>query len=423
MRASNRDEVSIEAPSRPTQPVSSLSALAFPDFRMFWFHAASQGIGRNMRDMLTFLAVYQISGSAVQLGLTGLFQAGPAIIFGLIGGALADTVDRKKLLVYTQSANVVSSVLVAVLVLMSWAEVWHLWLFVSFWTAVNIFTRPAQRAYIPKLVPSTHIVNAITWFGGLSQGTLFIGPLIAGFAAAAFGIGWAYMLNTVLMIVALVAIWFIRASGAPEGEARKVSAKLILEGISFVRMKEVLLAAFVLDFGVMSVGFVRPLLPILALDIYDVGETGLGIMNAATAVGAVTGTFVLLKMGNIERKGAVIVAAYAIYSVALAGLGLAPWFALALLALGLMGMMDVLAFTLKQSLIQIVAPDEYRGRSVSLSSIMSVLGNATGAVEMGAMTAAVGAPTALVINSAIALGVTGIVGSVWRGLPRYRDAG
>ena len=396
-------------------------ALAFRDFQFFWAHGLFLGAARNMREMLTFLLVYQISDSALQLGLTGLFQGGPAIVFGLIGGALADTVNRKKLMVFTQVANIVLGTLLVVLIFANVVQVWHLWAFTALWSSVGVLGRPAQRAFVPRLVPKAHLVNAITWYGALSQGTLFIGPLIAGLLVVSVGMAWAYVGNIVLLTLALLAVGAIRASGAPDGPAARPSARTIWEGVQFVRKSQILLSAMVMDTGVMSVGFVRPLLPILALDVYHVGEAGLGVMNAATAVGAVLGTLVLLTVSDVKHKGALIVTAYALYALGLGALGLAPWFALALAALALLGLTDVVAFTIKQALIQIIAPDNFRGRAASLSSILSVTGNSAGAVEMGSLASVAGAPAALIINSGIALSITVGICLRWMGLWRYRE--
>ena len=401
--------------------VSPWGALAYRDFQFFWAHGLFQGIARNMRETLTYLLVYQISGSVLQVGLTGVFLGGPAIVFGLIGGALADSTDRKKLLIYTQGITVLSAIGLVVLIFADAVQVWHLWGFTAFWSAVGILGRPAQRAYVPHLVPRSHVMNAITWHSALNQGSGFVGPLMAGFIVATVGMGWAYAVNTAILALALVAVAFIRAPGAPEGSPARASARTIVEGLQFVRKTPVLLSAMVIDTGVMSVGFVRPLLPILALDVYMVGEKGLGVMGSATAAGAILATLVLLRVGNVQRKGAAIVLAYAVYATGLLLLGLAPWFLLALVALALLGFMDVFAFTIKQSLIQIVAPDNFRGRSVALSSILSVTGNSAGAVEMGALASIAGAPGALIINSGVALGMTVVISLRWLGLWRYKD--
>ncbi len=396
-------------------------ALAFRDFQFFWAHGLFLGAARNMREMLTFLLVFQLSDSALQLGLTGLFQGGPAIVFGFIGGALADTVNRKKLIVLTQVANIASGAILVGLIFSDLVQVWHLWGLTAFWSSVAVLGRPAQRAYVPRLVPKEHLMNAVTWYGALSQSTLFIGPMIAGFLVAFVGIGWAYVGNVAVLTLTLLSAMAIRTSGAPDVPGAKPSVRTVWEGVLFVRKTPILLSAMVMDTGVMSVGFVRPLLPILALDVYHAGEAGLGVMNAVTAVGAALGTLVLLKAGDVKRKGALIILAYGTYALGLAVLGLAPWFWLALSALALLGFMDVVAFTIKQALIQIIAPDNFRGRAASLSSILSNTGNAAGAVEMGSLASVAGAPGALIINSGIAMGMVVGIGLRWIGLWRYHD--
>ena len=394
-------------------------ALAFRDFRLFWAHGFLQGIARNMRDLLTFYLVFDISGSALQLGITGVFQGVPILFFGLVGGALADSANRKTLLVYTQLASFVSIVLIAFLVFADLVQVWHLWLLTSWSAAMNALGRPAQRAYLPRTVPRGHIMNAITWFGALSQGTLFVGPALAGLLIAPLGVGGAYMINAVILLLAVVATVAIRASGAQVGAPRKASLGAIWEGALFLRSRQVLLSTYLLDFGVMSVGFFRPLLPILALEVYGVGEVGLGLLASAPAAGSIMGSVVLLALGDPRRKGVIIVSSYAAYALGLVALGLSPWFWLALVALTFLGLMDVVSFTVRQALIQLASPDEFRGRAGSFSTILAGIGNSTGSAEMGALAAATGAPGALIINGFIGVGITLAAATRWRGLWRY----
>ena len=400
-------------------PMSRWGSLVFRDFQLFWAHGLLQGVSRNMRDALTYYVVFDLSGSALQLGVTGMFQAVPIILFGLLGGALADSMDRKKLLVYTQVANLASMVLLAALVFSGLVQVWHLWLLVSFWSAVNVVGRPAQRAYLPRMVPRSHIMNAITWFGSLSQGTLFAGPLIAGLFIAFVSIGWAYVANAAFLLLAVIATMAIRASGRQEGEPRKVSVGAIWEGVRFLKTREVLLATYLMDFGVMSFGFFRPLMPILTLKVYMVGGLGFGILSAAPAVGAILGSVTLLMIGDPPRKGIMILLSYVAYTLGLIALGLSPWFLMALAVLAVLGFMDVISFTARQALIQLVSPDRFRGRVGSLSTILSGLGNSTGSTEMGALAAVVGAPGALIINGFVGLGITAASGLKWMGLWRY----
>ena len=262
-------------------------------------------------------------------------------------------------------------------------------------------------------------MNAITWNTVLSQGTLFIGPLIAGFLVAGIGIGYAYLTNALLVLTGLVAVTAIKTSGAQEVAGRTASLRTIWEGVRFVRLQQVLLAAFVMDFGVMSVGFVRPIMPLLAKDVYGVDVTGLGVLNAAAAVGAVVGSAALLAVGDFRRKGVVVVLGFGGYAVSVMLLGLSPYFLTALLALAMLGFMDVVSLTAKQSLLQIVTPDAFRGRASSLSSMLSSLGNGTGAVEMGMLAAVVGAPSTLIISGLIGISIATATSLRWRMLWRW----
>ncbi|MQF85855.1 MAG: MFS transporter [SAR202 cluster bacterium] len=400
---------------------SRLGALAFRDFRFYWIHGLFQGIARNMRELLTFYLVFELSGSALQLGITGVFQGVPILIFGLLGGAMADSFDRKRLLIYTQLANVIFLGIIASLVLTGWIMVWHLWVLASLASAVNALGRPAQRAYLPRMVPRVHVMNAITWFGALSQGTLFVGPMLAAILIASVGVGWAFLLNAVILLGGAIATFAIKVSGAQEGTPSKVSIKSIWEGVQFLRTREVLFGSYLLDFGVMSFGFFRPLMPVLAVEVYQVGEIGLGLLTAAPAVGSIIASGLLLVIGDIRKKGMAVVLSYVGYAVGLIALGCAPWFWMALGVLVILGLMDVISFTVRQALIQLVAPDNYRGRAGSFSTILAGVGNSTGSAEMGALAGVIGAPFALIINGIIGLAITGSSVVKWPGLWAYDE--
>ena len=408
-----------EESSAEDVPLGRWGALAIRDFQFFWAHGLLQGLARNMRDTLTYFLVYDLTGSAVDLGITGAFQAVPVLVLGLLGGAMADSMDRKRLLVYSQAANFAAMALLPVLIFTETVQVWHLWLLTSFWSGVNILGRPAQRAFLPRLVPRSHIMNGITWFGALSQGTLFGGPLLAGVLIAVVEVGWAFVVNAALLFFAIVATVAIRTSGKQIGEARKVSLAAIWEGARYLKTKEVLWGTFLMDFGVMSFGFFRPLMPLLAFEVYEVGDVGLGMLASAPAAGSILGTIILLRIRDPQRKGVVVVLSYVGYSLGLVAMGLSPWFLLGLVTLAFLGLMDVISFTVRQALIQLASPDQYRGRVGSFSSVLAALGNSAGAAEMGALAAFAGAPGAFIINGCIGMSITAGAGLKWRGIWRY----
>ena len=229
-----------EEPSAGDAPLGRWGALAIRDFRFFWAQGLLQGLARNMRELLIGFLVFDLSGSKLDLGITGIFMTLPVIVLGLLGGALADAVDRKRLLIYTHTANFAGMALLPVLIFTGTVQVWHLWLLASFWAGVSILGRPAERAFLPRLLPRSHVMNGITWFGALSQGTLFGGPLIGGVLIAVVGVGWAFAVNAAFLFLAIIATMAIRTSGVQVGEARRVSLAAIWEGARYLKTKEVL---------------------------------------------------------------------------------------------------------------------------------------------------------------------------------------
>ena len=263
-------------------------SLTFRDFRLLWIGGVFSGLARYMREMLNFYLIYEISGSAVQLGLTGLFQAIPVLTLGLLSGSIADHVDRKKLLIVTHTVGLTAPFLLAFLIFADLVAVWHLWLLTSLSGAIAVVGGPAQRAFMARLVPRSHMMNAVTLLSFPMQGTLLVGPVLAGSIVDVSGIGYAYLANGMLQVASLGALVLISTSGVPEGDSgrRRVSIAAIVDGLRFTWQQKIIFAGFLIDYTAMAFGFYRILLPVLAKDVYGIGATGLGVLNAAPAIGA-----------------------------------------------------------------------------------------------------------------------------------------
>ncbi|MEE8518273.1 MAG: MFS transporter, partial [Dehalococcoidia bacterium] len=154
------DNTSTEA-AQPEERVRPWGSLAHRDFALLWTSSLFSGMSRYMREMLNYFLIYEISGSAIQLGLTGIFQAIPVLVLGLISGSLADSVDRKKMLVVMHTLGLITPFALFALVYTDNIAVWHLWLLTSVTSTVGVMSGPAQRAFIPRLVPRSHLMNAV----------------------------------------------------------------------------------------------------------------------------------------------------------------------------------------------------------------------------------------------------------------------
>lgn len=347
-----------------------------------------------MRSVASLYQVYQLSGSSVQLGLAGFFQALPSIVFGLFGGVLADTFNRKRLIAVTHTLNVIPGLLLGILTMTGTVEVWHVNALNVVAGALQVLGGPARQAIVPSLIPQSHLLNAVTITILLMQGAQLTAPVIAGFLIDFFGVATSYFVDAALPVPSIIAALLIHASGRPQGERRRIGWRSLIEGFEFLWHTRIILSLFLLDFFAVLFGFFRPILPIFAKEIYHVGARGLGMLYASPAIGAVIGSVLLLGCGDIKRKGAVAVIATVVFALSLGFLGLSQWYWMGLIAVGLLGIGDAISVAMRRTVVQILAPDDMRGRATSFLTVFAQTTNATGAVIAGAGAALLGAPNA-----------------------------
>lgn len=353
----------------------------------------------QVRNVAGLYQVYEISGSPFQLGLTGFFQAFPFVIFGLFAGAVADSFDRKKLLIATVSIQLIPSLLLGILTVTGTVKVWHVYTLGFLGTLVEVFNWPARSALIPRLVPRRLLMNAVTLNTIIIQLSFLLGPAIGGILIDGIGLSTTYFITNAMLIPAAIAILAMRTSGIPEGERRRVNLRSIFEGIEFIWIQRIILSLFLLDFGVTLVGFYRPILPILTADVFHTGASGLGLLYGAPSLGAIVGSMALLMMGDVRRKGILVVIAALIFAGSLALLGLAQWFWMAMGATLILGFADSVSVAIRRTVVQIMAPDGMLGRASSLITVFAQATNGFGAILAGVAAHYVGAPNALLLGS------------------------
>lgn len=368
------------------------------DFSLIWTSSVFAAIAVQIRNVANLYQVYELSGSSFQLGLTGFFQALPHVIFGLFAGVLADAFDRKKLIAVTHCLHLAPSLALAFLTATGAVQVWHIYLFGLISSFIEVFAWPARAAIIPRLVPLSHLMNAITLNSMILQSSFLFGPAIAGLLIDYSGLAPTYFYSAVLLIPATGAVLAVRSSGQPEGGRRPVSLRSMIEGVEFIWAQRIILSLFLLDFGVTLVGFYRPILPIFAGSVFNMGATGLGILYAAPALGALLGSTSLLMAGDLKRKGPSAVIAALFFAAGLALLGFSKWFWMAVAAVMILGFMDSISVGIRRTVVQLLAPDTMRGRAASLITVFAQSTNALGALLAGSASQLLGAPNALVLG-------------------------
>jgi len=372
----------------------------------------------QIRNVATLYQVYDISGSAFKLGLTGFLETLPFIIFGLYAGAVADAFDRKKLLIATISLQIVPNMVLGLLTLTGATQVWHIYALGLVGAFVEVFNWPARAAMIPRLVPQSLLMNAMVVNTMILQTSFLVGPAIGGFLIDQGGLAIAYFASTLLFVPAAIAILSVKASGKIEGERRRVNFKSIIEGIEFIWIQRIILSLFLLDFAVVLVGFYRPILPIFAADVFKTGAAGLGLLYAAPSAGSLLGTTVLLMAGDVQRKGVLVIVAALFFAAGLALLGISQWFWMAVVAVLLLGFADSISVAIRRTVVQLLAPDGMLGRAASLITVFAQTTNGLGALLAGITAQYMGASNALLVGSALCfvmiLGICLAIPQRWR---------
>jgi MFS family permease len=411
----------IDPSSDRIEAIRPWSSLLYRDFRLLWAASVLNSLAAQVRGVSSLYLVYEISGSAFQLGLTGFFQALPFVVFGLFAGAVADAFDRKKLLLTTIVLQLVPSFVLAILTLAGTVKIWHIYSLELMGAFVEVFNWPARAALIPRLVPQSLLMNAVTFNSMIVQTSFLVGPALGGVLIDHAGLAATYFTSTLLLLPAAVAILSLRGSGKPEGERRRVNLRSIVEGVEFIWIQRIILSLFLLDFGVTLVGFYPPILPIFAADVFNMGASGLGVLYGAPSLGAILGSIALLTVGDVTRKGVMVVIAALIFAANLALLGISQWFWMAVGAILILGFTDSLSVAIRRTVVQLLAPDRMLGRASSLITVFSQATNALGAVLAGAAAEVFGAPNALLIGSGLCFGMILIICAAIPQLWRYRS--
>jgi MFS family permease len=305
------------------------------------------------------------------------------------------------MLVATVSLQVLPSLVLGLLTLTGTIQVWHIYSLGLLGAFVEVFNWPARSAFIPRLVPRPVLLNAMTLSTMILQTSFLFGPTAGGFLIDQSGLAVTYFCSALLLIPSLIALISIHASGELEGERRRVNLRSIVEGIEFIWIQRIILSLFLLDFGVTLVGFYRPILPILAADVFQTGASGLGILYAAPSLGSLLGSMALLTAGDVKRKGLLVIIAALFFAGGLAFLGISHGFWMAVGAVMILGFTDSLSVAIRRTVVQLLAPDGMLGRAASLITVFAQTTNGLGALIAGIAAQNVGAPNALLIGSGL----------------------
>ncbi len=395
-----------------------MAALRHRDFRVFWVGSALSGFGSQFTTVAAAWQIYELTDSALQLGLLGLARGAPQLVLLLYGGMLADAVDRRRLMLLTQFGQLAVSVIMAgctMAGMMSPGVLYGCSLLIALFSSLET---PARQAIVPNLVPLSDLTNALALNSTQRQIGMIAGPSLAGLVLAGSGAAFCYWVNAASWITIILALLIMRELPVPTGGRRAPSLQALGEGFQFVWTHPVLLCMMALDFAQNFLVNPRALLPIYARDILYVGPEGLGMLHAANAIGALAMAVVLTFRGQIRRAGLWVLIGVVIYGVTSAIFAVSTVFWVSFLMLAVAGAANAVGAVLRGTINQLATPDELRGRVTGVNSTFTMAGPQLGQFEAGALAAAIGPVAALlaggVLVTALAAGMGTVAGSVRR---------
>lgn len=381
-------------------------ALKIPTYRNFVLGAFVSEIGNQMQIVAVAWQVYEITRNPASLGLIGLANFIPILLFSLIGGLVADKVDRKKLLILSQGSLAFFSLIFFILTWMQIINPGMIYILLMLNAVANSFSMPARQAVLPNLVPKEYFMNAVSINTLQFQTATMIGPAIAGFLIGGFGVQSVYLFNTISFLFFIFSVLSIKIALNTEHKDIEFNIESILEGIKFVAKTPILYSTMILDFLATFLGTANILMPVFAKEVLHVGPTGLGFLYAAPAVGAVLAGLIMSSLNKIKNQGKVIIISVIFYGIATIGFGLSKLLFLSIFFLMMLGFFDMISTVIRNTVRQMVTPDHLRGRMVSIMRIFFQGGPQLGDIEAGLLASAVGAPVSVVIGGAGVVGIT-----------------
>ncbi|MGH2444403.1 MAG: MFS transporter [Chloroflexota bacterium] len=399
---------------------SPLIALRYRDFRFFWGGQAISSAGSMMQTAAIGWQVYLLTHSALALGLIGLFRVVPIVVFSIWGGVVADVINRRLLMLFTQTSLIVISAALAVITISGVAQLWMIYVLTAAGAAALAFDSPARQALVPSLVPRVHLSNALSLSSTVREVAGIVGPSLAGIIIATEGVATVYVVDAVSYLSVVVALLLIHPP-AIKGAAATISISAAVEGLRFVARSPILLSTMLLDFVATFFSSAIALLPIFATDILHAGARGYGILYAAPSAGAIlAGIAMTFVAPSIRRQGTVILFAVGAYATFTVLFGLSHIFVLSVVMLAGTGASDTVSTILRQTVRQIITPDALRGRMTSVSMVFFMGCPQLGELEAGVVARSFGAPVSVVSGGLAALLATILIAVYGVNLRRYQ---
>jgi predicted MFS family arabinose efflux permease len=380
-------------------------AFQYRDFRLMWIGACTSSIGTWMQIVAQGWLVYRLSHSARLLAIDQFLNGLPIFLFSLVGGVIADRIERRRILLVSQYVQMASATILTILVATGVVHVWHI-LCLSFVSGfAQAFGGPAYQALIPTLVEREDMPNAIALNSIQFNLAVSVGPALAGQALAKFGESWCFGVNALSFLAPIISLLLIRARFYPEKTKESIFTSL-KKGIQFARrqpaMEALIVLAFCMTFFAMPT---RTFIPVYVKDIFRRGPETFGNLLTLMGIGSICGSLTIAAAGNVSRKGRIALGGLILLGAGISGFAISKHLPLSGAMLVLVGASMMAVFAMVNSLVQLITTNEMRGRVMSLYNFAFRGGMPMGNLLSGWLVPIFTAPLVLGINGLVLVAV------------------
>ena len=369
----------------------------------------------------TAVWLYEETGSGAALAGLGLVELGMRIPANLYGGALADEVDRKKLMAATQAASFIFIAAITFLEGLGSLQIWHIYVITAVLSSTSVLGGPARSSLTAKVVPRSHLMHAVATNTATMQIGTMITPLIFWLTSLTPDLTLTFALTTGMAAISVVLPLLIKIVGHADGSTGSGSRlRNIVDGLKYVKSHPILPGLYLLDFGVTIVSFYRQLFPIFADQLFRGGRGATSALIWANSAGGLAGSFIVMFTRGYKAKGMLILWATLIYGFLLIAFGASTVLWTGMLVIVALGATDAVGMTSRQTLVQLTTPDNMRGRASAAHSLAAMSANGLGQAEVGFMSDLIGADQTMFLGGAISVIVVFLIWWLVKGVRQYR---
>jgi MFS family permease len=388
------------------------------DFRLLWIGTAISFLGTQITFVAIPFQVYELTESSLAVGVVGLCELIPLVTLSLLGGAVADRMDRRALLIRTDSALAVTSALLALNAALGSPQLWAIYALAATSAALFAFGLPALRSTAPLLLPAPLLPAAAALHSMHGSLGFILGPLIAGVLIQTLSLEWTYALDATTYVFSLLLV--LAVAPIPPLPVDASERPSMLDGLRFLRGRPVLQGSFYVDLIAMVFGMPKALFPALAVMRFGGGPSVLGLLYAAPAVGSLLSAVTSGWAGGVRRQGLAVYIAVVAWGAALIVFGFSNSLSLGLAALAAAGAADMISGVFRTAILQASAPDHMQGRLSGVELMVVASGPALGDLEAGAVAAFTGLRFSVVSGGFACIAGVAVMALLLPKFARYR---